>query len=270
MDRNEAQTCGGETPSAHEAHYFLGSRNAGASKRLCGNVVIVNFLVNDGAGSEFTAGEQEDFRSLVVAALQKLKRAAGAAGVPLTLRYVNYPIEIPERARYQSFDWIRSIPRQFGKKSIEELQRYFEEAYGCDEAPVMMIVDRNARSYAYKTGYANRSEEETSVIFSDQRDRPIDCRARTYLHELLHQFGASDLYYPALIDGTAKRYFPNSIMRGGDEVDELTAYLIGWTDTPSAMARRFLEETLALDESSVRAALKDWLACGDGKNGNNS
>ena len=66
-------------------------------------------------------------------------------------------------------------------------------------------------------------------------------------HELFHQFGAIDLYNQEGVEKVALKYFPNSDMLTVSHViDDLTAYLVGWTDTLSAKAQKFLKETEGL------------------------
>jgi hypothetical protein len=63
-------------------------------------------------------------------------------------------------------------------------------------------------------------------------------------HELYHLYGAID-YYDYDGEGVAKaasKYFPKSVMAcAGNSIDDLTAYILGWTDTLSKKANKFLE-----------------------------
>ena len=68
-------------------------------------------------------------------------------------------------------------------------------------------------------------------------------------HELLHLFGAIDLYdYDNEgVRAIAEQFFPDSVMMKPTYViDELTAYLIGWTKQPSPKVLQFLARTKGL------------------------
>ena len=54
------------------------------------------------------------------------------------------------------------------------------------------------------------------------------------------------------------KYLPTSLMYNHyNDVDDLTAFLIGWVDTLSANARSFLEETNHLTRDEIEDARKD-------------
>ena len=120
----------------------------------------------------------------------------------------------------------------------------FQREFGVDEAPIAFCLNRSDRSFARQErgeGY------EFAVLFGKDED---------YRHELYHLFGAMDLYQNDEVAKAAVRYFPNSIMQYSGEdlrVDELTAYLMGWTDYPYKRAVRFLEETKHLTAEDFAA-----------------
>ena len=78
----------------------------------------------------------------------------------------------------------------------------------------------------------------------------------TLVHELLHLFGAVDLYYPENLKQVGKKYLPGSIMCDGNVIDDLTRYLIGWKRQlqSDSMAWKFLEETKNITAEDVRKA----------------
>ena len=56
----------------------------------------------------------------------------------------------------------------------------------------------------------------------------------------MHQYGAVDLYDLSSegVEEISEQIFPDSVMlrQEGTEIDELTAYLIGWIDDPSVLS----------------------------------
>ena len=86
-----------------------------------------------------------------------------------------------------------------------------------------------------------------------------------FQHELLHVFGAKDFYYPKEVEQWATKHFPESIMNSSDEeVDTLTAYLVGWTDTVADNAIAFLKDSIAITESYMQEQNAMELFTGNG------
>ena len=77
-------------------------------------------------------------------------------------------------------------------------------------------------------------------------------------HELLHQFGAVDFYFPERVRQTAERYLPDNVMRSRCYVvDDLTAFLVGWRETLSAYVLCFLQDTMWITRSLYSQLLSD-------------
>lgn len=239
-------------------HLYLKSRDRGPSLKLKGDVVLVNVLVKDRGFGRFPKKRIRETEAMIREAAQMLEGWAKESGVDLRIRTVT------EVMRTRHF-WTRkdiTLPikdtlKFFRKPSIEAVQRDYEARYRCDEAPVVLLLDREARSYAYKTEGDSLFCNEMSVVFC-VGPHP----SHTYVHELLHQFGAVDLYGPPIIEAAAKRYFPSSIMRNSanSELDDLTKLLIGWTDVMTPDAACFLEETVTVTREGINA----WQAGGEG------
>lgn len=84
-------------------------------------------------------------------------------------------------------------------------------------------------------------------------------------HEILHLFGAADLYFPAQFERAARKYFPDSIMLSTDKsvyIDSLTAYCIGWTHTLDNTAIMFLQETSHVTQDELDRAYDEELYTG--------
>ena len=122
-----------------------------------------------------------------------------------------------------------------------------------------MVFDKYDRSFSQvRMDYTDKEEnEECSTIFRDGRKYSY----HTIMHELLHQFGAIDLYYPKTVSRWSKQLLGKSIMReyDGTIVDELTAYLIGWIDSVSEETFAFLQNTAAITSKEYSKTLKKEL-----------
>jgi len=87
----------------------------------------------------------------------------------------------------------------------------------------------------------------------------MDSSEKTIIHELLHQFGAPDYYYPKAVKSLADKYFPQSIMTSGTGIviDSLTSYLIGWSDSIDRNAATVLELTKQITYADIDKELKE-------------
>ena len=153
-------------------------------------------------------------------------------------------------------DWVKEI---FGADFPSEIvadQARFRKALGCDESPIVFVFNKDFRSCAltatnHGVSEGSRNQQEWSMVAFLDSDFE-----NTLTHELLHLFGAIDLYYPENLKQIGKKFLPGSIMCDGRVIDDLTRYLIGWKrqlkdDSP---AWKFLDETKSITEEDVRIA----------------
>ncbi|MBQ9747667.1 MAG: hypothetical protein IJV98_02670 [Clostridia bacterium] len=233
-------------------HYYLGSRDNGPSQRLTGNVVLINLYVNDMTGNWMYPGHMQLCQQEINRAAYLLMQTAAMHGAPLMIQQIYQVINVPAYATPYSREWLSFIFAQYGQTSAAGMQRYFKSYYHCDEAPIMILLNSDQRSYAQAANGTWIGVDEFSVVY--RYGGRYDYHA--YMHELLHQFGAVDYYYPDITVAAANRYFPYSIMyMNGDDIDDLTRYLIGWTNTLTENARGFLAETKTLNAYVIQQAL---------------
>ena len=132
-----------------------------------------------------------------------------------------------------------------GPALVDHLRRQ----YGAAQVAFCLHINRAGISYnlAFYDRVRREYAAERMVCFAEYPDgRPT--ATATYAHELLHLFGAGDLYFP--YDQTeerkelAQRYFPSDIMLRVDyDIQQLmvgpfTAFRIGWRDTLDPMWHR--------------------------------
>ncbi|MCR5501912.1 MAG: hypothetical protein K6F53_02795 [Lachnospiraceae bacterium] len=219
----------------------LSSFNRGSVKKLTGKNVIVSLF----ADTMYSRWEEEEKRET----LEKLRTACGyleeeakEAGVPLELVYdwqeepelsrsgrVFFPIN--EDTCYSGL-LDRRIAFWLGHTvSYEKLLR----KYRADGIAMMIHFRQEGRSYAICFD-GEDIYKETMVVFRD-------ANAASYAHELLHLFGAHDLYEGAEYTDDCVSYimehYPNELMltvtekdpkRITQKISPITAYHIGWTD----------------------------------------
>lgn len=232
--------------------FFLSGRNVGASKKLCGNIAVISCLIKYDC-LDFMPGTKDDYFNALHQALRWLEGQAKRYNVTLKLEGYHIDIDAPK-----NFDEDRSwtiIKDYFHSSTMESLQTKYETQFNLDETPFLAVFDKHGRSFAWMQRKAlPYSVDELSVIsrYKDNFDW------RTIAHELLHQFGAVDLYYPQKIQQLADYHLGNSIMgESMQDLDDLTAYLIGWKDTISYDTYRFLKDTMWYTKSEFEKALAE-------------
>ena len=243
-----------EIQRVYKDHIFLSYRNVGGSRKLVGDVVIVVFLVND-SESHWTDADKKRYKALHLAAMRTLKRAATQHGVNLRLRNAYAEVTLPMDCSRENYaQWSQSVIQQYGKKTIPDYQKAYKANYKLDEAPILFIFNKPLRSMAVSVTADTRGYGELAMITSQ-------CRQRTIIHELLHQFGARDLYYPLELRDLVSRMCYSSIMAADSTyvIDPLTAYLIGWTDEIDWAAEQILNCTKHYTHESMREMIKaEW------------
>ena len=232
-------------------HYFSYRRDVGASQQLTGNVEILTVFVDDET-STWTQDAKDKYFQEMHKAKDLLSSAAKTQGVALSLNSASFHVAVPEGADWYDYTMLGYL----GFETMVDLHEYYEEDLCMDETPVIFAFNNKDRCYSFAVNAAsitNANAQEYTVIHAVH-----DNLARTLAHELLHQFGAVDYYFPDAVKEAAKADFGSSIMNTrGTTLDDLTAYLIGWRDDLSPSAQRFLEATAFINESTMSTALDD-------------
>lgn len=234
---------------------FLLGRGRGPSRILRGKVGIITFFLRRGNKPWPKSAIDSYYRSLNEAE-RNLEREAKRYNTQLEFANYQFEYNIPDNANTR--DGYKLVKDYIHSPSVEEAQNYYEKSLGCNEVPFILAFYEEGRSFAWsQLGEANIYESnEASAVFYGSRG----VHWSTIAHELLHQFGARDYYFPERITAKAKQYFGNSIMGIGDYVvDDLTAYLVGWKNTISAHTYWFLKDTMWYTWDEYIAALNaEW------------
>lgn len=222
-------------------NFFLEGRDIGASRKLSGKVALLTvFLKRD--PEDWSEKRKNGFFNAINNSEDFLKREAQRYGASLELSGYYFEVDVPADANpMRGFDLIKDY---FSYPDMESLQRAYEEMLHVDEAAFLLLFDSGGRSFAVKQDKCDRyASQELSVIFFVRSDEEELSFAIT--HELLHQFGAVDFYFPKQVRQTAEKYLPDSVMCSRcNTVDDLTAYLVGWKNTVSSDALWFLRDTM--------------------------
>lgn len=228
-------------PAHLQNHVYLDKRNSGYCEYLTGKVVVTVIFVSDPDGS-WTEEAINTAKTDLQAAVSRITSDAAGYGaqVDLSLQYKTASTSV-KIVDGNTVDWAESALSSAGLPERRKISLYLEDLYGADSAPVVFIANHGGRANAnYISG------NEYAVLYED---------VHPFYHELSHIFGAKDFYFPQDVKKLSETYLPNSIMVDSENgvMEDLTAYLIGWTDTLSSNALEFLEKTAYLTPEYLAA-----------------
>ena len=231
-------------------HILLKAKDEGECRSLTGKVMLAVILVDDAESSWKDKNAVVRIKKIVENAARIIEKKASDLEVNLEIHPWYYQGQTRKKVEYGSSDqWVSDVLKQMGYFSVGAMQQELKKILLAKEVAVMFVFHKRGRSFAYQETKSSGITPEFSVLF--------EIAEKDLLHELLHQFGAVDLYYPKLVEKAANQYLPESIMgRNGEKIDSFTAYLIGWTDYLSMNSKKFLDQTALLGEKEMRNALE--------------
>ncbi len=219
----------------------------GSAIELKGNIYILSVFITT-PNKKWTYDEKTDLVSSQIKAQEWLKKQAKLYGVDISfengfygLKSDIYVDEIKSiKEMYEArLDWVYQVLTKIGYSSPLEFLERLKNTKDCANALVIIYANESGRSYAvpYSTG---RNKEkyffEGCTVYRKDTYYQYTCAA-TIVHEILHLFGAWDLYKLDKTDKAraqkANELFHNDIMIGGTcdletlKIDKLTAWLVG-------------------------------------------
>ncbi len=219
-------------------------RSVGSAKMLNGRICIFHVFANDNQAS-WSEQEKNEVHQRLAQACDFLSQQSEVHGRAVSFieeiaPTIAYDKQLPTKT-FVDPTWTEEVIRAAcGTGSLQLVER-LRENHDADNVAVCLHINKPALSYnlAYYENVSATFSAERMVCFSTYPDsRPT--AAATYAHEILHLFGAGDLYFPYDQDGyrkqLAKRFFPNDVMFRVDynlqrlNVGAFTAYRVGWLD----------------------------------------
>ena len=262
--KQEVQAFTGEEP----VQPYYASKNAGSAKELIGDVLVVSIFMEDPEAKITPQLENEMSEEVRKAAdwleneAKKRGKAAkiitGKDDAELKLHY-QHPNVITDETG-MPYDAVLLIMK---KLKFGSYYNRLSKKYNTQNVAFILHFNKNGRSNAYPSGALEMWSPE--LMSSDEANEgeyayfdicmvysmvQWEKNVYVYAHELLHLFGAADLYYTdQYVDERGKnalnmhmekqtlmsKYCPNEIMHSSSitnfEIGDLTAYLIGWEET---------------------------------------
>jgi len=214
------------------------ARGIGTSRSMEGDIMLYCIFVED-SESSWSDEEIHEMYDGVWKDTAYLESQAALYGVYLKFSSAWNLVQVPEEEEDRWYDYLMETVYNSPEHNYEEVQSYFEEMYEVDDMPFLFFFNKEGRCCCYMATEGMEYVPEFAMYYPSTMSDDL-----SIAHELYHLYGARDLYYPDELKEYAQSYFPDSAMLiGGRNLDELTAYLIGWTDTPGAKAAEFMDKT---------------------------
>ena len=220
-------------------------RDAGSASRFIGPVYLVHIFVSDDESAWTDADRQQVWERLSksYSFLEQQSRRHGRE-----VRFVDEAVidyRYSGRVPLDTFanpEWTETVIRTAKGKSGNQWIAQVRSEKQLQHVLFCLHIKKAALSYnlAYYDHVPAKYRAERMVCFKDYPDgRPTS--AATYAHEILHVFGAGDLYFPYdhvdVRKQLAREIFPDDVMLRVDydlshlEIGRFTAYRVGWVDS---------------------------------------
>lgn len=231
-------------------HCLKRYKDGGICQALTGKI-FWSFVYVDDAESGWSRAEQETQDRTNRRVMQYLKEEGKKEGVSLQMFTKTWTVRVPYAMRQENrSSWTEDFAKTAGFSSFRDLNRSLQKQYPGGQIFFVFLVNKSGRAFASPSVNEGAADAEYCVVY---RGEP-----GSILHEVLHVFGAADLYYPPQVAQAAGRILGESVMMNSDcqVLDDLTKYLIGWHRQPTAKARQLLMATAGITEQMVSDALQ--------------
>lgn len=229
-------------------------RVAGAHRGLSGKVFVTFFFMDDPESSWSQSEIDSYFERCIFPSVRYLEQHAKQWQIPLefTVGYyhtgqtegfsLRWPKVLPSSFTEDTLGLVSWCVEQTNFESIGALSKHIRTDYSPKQVLYAIVLNKKGRSCAVSSSrWKHPTEREYMLLFAHTgltyTYPEYPCAVA---HELLHQFGAIDLYYPD--DPTEERLnytkmlFPDDIMYRVDpdlnalHIGAVTAHMIGWLE----------------------------------------
>lgn len=241
---------------SYRAWYDLGNCST-----LTGHPTLVVLFADD-AESGWSDTLIQHFQNVQIAkAVEWLEQQATKNGVVLDIQTkfyhgtldnggkVYYPDAIAHGPDEGDYDLLETVVSNMNEGTADQFYAKLRRDNGGEDVMFLCMVNKDGLSYArghadpysHIMEYAVVYARDTDVPATDALHQKTHNRASVIAHELLHLFGAEELYAPEGRNAIAKEKYLKDVMLWTEsfivrnEVTEFTAYCIGWTDIVPAI-----------------------------------
>jgi len=222
----------------------------GSAGNCLGKSLLVNCFITE-VGSNWSDQEKEIILEKEKEGIEWLINQAIIWGKPeLSFKIINFTKEHDILlASIPKINWInvgttKYVLHAAGYEDIFPLYDSLKKKYDVDNVLFLFFSTTEGRSFAQPVtkkivNFDRENYIEGAIVYKTYRDNEKVLRNGTIIHEILHLYGAWDLYNPKKewqIDNTIYAHYARSIMLNGRKndlsnviIDPLTAWRIGWS-----------------------------------------
>ena len=225
--------------------------NAGSARILEGNNYVITFFVSE---VDWPTDEKMDLFKQMRDAESWLEKVAAQYGK--TVRFINGVHGLFEPFMAQIVPDYDSggggpVAQLYLKQAgclVDGYKEWVKKNSGCDQSLVFVVANKEGRGYASPIASGGSDRHPEGAILYHSAKYPL--YAGSIIHEILHLFGAVDLYHTcdqsAENDERIDKMFPKEVMHrpyhplGELQMSPLTAWLVGLTDKQEDWFKTFL------------------------------
>lgn len=225
-------------------------KDGGICQSLTGKI-FWSFVYIEDPESGWSVTEKQKQEKTNLAVIRYLKDMAKQEHVSLQMFMKSFSVRLTcVMGKNNISSWTEDFAKSEGFSSLGDMDRKLRKQYPDCQNFYIFLANKSGRAFASPSVNAGGMDAEYCVVYRGDFDM--------LLHEVLHVFGAADLYYPEQVKQSARRILGKSVMMdsGCHVIDDLTKYLIGWHRSPSAKAQRLLDATAGITAQMVSEALE--------------
>jgi len=217
--------------------------DAGSAKGLMGKVCLYHIFVSD-PDSPWTTDEKKTVRQRAAKAQKFLKQQAVQyeKQVSFVCQWKSVTVEsMISNDMFAHPRWTNEVLKMADGTDANDLVETLKRKHQADHVLFVLHLNKSGRSYnlSFYDGVGDTYRAERVVCFTSYPHGEATAAA-SIAHEVLHGFGAGELYYPYDANDKrrkqAEKLFPDDIMRRVEydisslSIGPYTAYRIGWLD----------------------------------------
>ena len=230
----------------------IGKWRAGSARKLDNSVYTVSCFISDSSG-EWSYEEKFSILNKVTEATKWINQQAAKYNINIHFRNGSFglttDIKLPQIERgtasgNERVDLVSIVLAKIGYKSPIDLYNWVITNTKCENVEVILFAkgQGNGYSMAYSSDMSKALYFVEGAVLYEKYWNDYELASSSIVHEILHLYGAWDLYktfqQSQENENRARKFFPDSIMLRTsfniDElnIDEVTAWLIGWNNAP--------------------------------------
>jgi hypothetical protein len=225
----------------------VSKRNNGSAAKLIGKCYLASIFIEDNESS-WSFEEKTRVLENLSLAIYFIKDEARKYNIELELKRGQYGLSgdvkyngIISTEMFADHSWTEDVIKLLGHTSGNSTVDFIRREYNVEQVVFIIHVNKAGTSYnlSYSNGISPAWHAERAVLFHSYSNGNLTAAA-TYVHEILHCFGAGELYFPFDLTEERKQiagiHFPDDIMYRVDyeitrlNIGSYTAYRIGWSD----------------------------------------